>query len=476
MFPGGFRSRSRSAIVMACAAVALAAGCTQSSSTVTTNPDAVTTSKCQVSLSTPSVMGPDGGSGSVAVTTQPECAWTASATVNWISALSPASGQCTGNVAFQVSANDTSGTREGDVVINDVRAHVSQRAPCRYTVAPSNQDIDTGGGAGSVTVSTTSDCAWSASADANWIAFTSSASGSGNGSVAFSVAANTGSQRVATITIGGQRATVTQAGVAPPVNCTYTITPSSQNIGAAGGAGTTVSVTAQSMCGWTAVSNVPWIAVASGASGSGNGTVTFTVAANTGASRTGTLTIAGQPFTVTQAAAGAPSCSYSISPGSQNVGSGGGTGNVNVTAGSACAWTATSNVAWITIAAGASGTGNGTVSYTVLPNTGGARSGTLTIAGQTFTVNQAALSCSFSVGPTTFNFTAVGGTGSVAVSKSSGCEWTATSNDAWIAITSGASGSGNGTVTFLVAPNTGKDRKGTLTVAGKNVAVAQKGV
>lgn len=472
---GGFRSRSRSAIALAFAAAVLAAGCTESSSTVTTNPDAVSTSKCQVSLSTPSGVGAEGGTGSVAVTTQPECAWTASATVNWISALSPASGQGNGNVAFQVSANDTAGAREGDVVINDVRAHVSQRAPCRYTVAPANQTIDSGGGAGSVTVTTTSDCAWSASADANWIAFTSTASGAGNGTVAFSVAANTGGERVASISIGGQRSTITQAAVAaPPSNCTYTISPTSQNIGAAGGPGTTVTVTAQSTCLWTAVSNVPWITVGTGASGAGNGSVTFTVAANTGASRTGTLTIAGRAFTVTQAAAGAP-CSYSISPSSQNVGAGGGTGNVNVTAGSACAWTATSNVSWIGITAGASGTGNGTVSYAVLPNTGGARSGTLTIAGQTFIVNQAALSCSFSVAPNNFDFNAPGGTGTVAVTTSSGCAWTATSNDAWITVTSGASGTGNGAVTFSVAPNTGRDRKGNLTVAGRNVSVDQKG-
>jgi hypothetical protein len=42
------------------------------------------------------------------------------------------------------------------------------------------------------------------------------------------------------------------------------------------------------------------------------------------------------------------------------------------------------------VTAGASGTGNGTVSFTVAANTGAARSGTLTIGGQTFTVTQAA--------------------------------------------------------------------------------------
>ena len=58
---------------------------------------------------------------------------------------------------------------------------------------------------------------------------------------------------------------------------------------------------------------------------------------------------------------------------------------------SACAWTASSNASWITITSGASGTGNGRVGYLVLPNVGGSRTGTLTVAGETFTVSQAAL-------------------------------------------------------------------------------------
>ena len=54
-------------------------------------------------------------------------------------------------------------------------------------------------------------------------------------------------------------------------------------------------------CTWTAVSQVPWIVITSGASGSGDGSVVGTVEANTtGAARTGTVLIAGLTFTVTQ--------------------------------------------------------------------------------------------------------------------------------------------------------------------------------
>jgi hypothetical protein len=62
---------------------------------------------------------------------------------------------------------------------------------------------------------------------------------------------------------------------------------------------------------------------------------------------------------------------------------------VTTTAG--CAWTATSNASWITITNGASGTGTGTVMFTVAVNLGGSRTGTLTVAGQTATVQQAGL-------------------------------------------------------------------------------------
>src|SRR5205085_2296676 len=58
-------------------------------------------------------------------------------------------------------------------------------------------------------------------------------------------------------------------------------------------------------------------------------------------------------------------------------------------AGSGCAWTASSGASWVTITSGASGSGNGTVGYSVAANTGAARSATLTIATKTFTVNQA---------------------------------------------------------------------------------------
>lgn len=87
---------------------------------------------------------------------------------------------------------------------------------------------------------------------------------------------------------------------------------------------------------------------------------------------------------------GGTPCLYTLAPGSQSALAAGMSGTVSVSNVSACAWKATSNATWITITTGNSGSGNGAVAYTVAANTGGAaRSGTITVGDQTFTVTQA---------------------------------------------------------------------------------------
>jgi len=84
-------------------------------------------------------------------------------------------------------------------------------------------------------------------------------------------------------------------------------------------------------------------------------------------------------------------CAVTFSPPSPvTTGAAGGNASVGLTFGtSGCGWSATSNVPWIT-SVPPSGTGNGFVNYTVAPNTGPLRSGTITIAGQNYMVNQSA--------------------------------------------------------------------------------------
>lgn len=169
-----------------------------------------------------------------------------------------------------------------------------------------------------------------------------------------------------------------------------------------------------------------------------------------------------------------PTCTYTVGPLAQSFVYSGGAGTVNVTAPNGCAWTAVSNAAWITINGAGAGTGNGTVNFTVAANTGPARVGTLTVAGQTVTVNQdVAPACTYSINPTSAGVAAAGGAGSVSVTTPGGCNWTAVSNAAWITITGGAAGTGNGTVSYSVAANAGAARTGTMTIAGQTFTVNQ---
>ncbi len=174
-----------------------------------------------------------------------------------------------------------------------------------------------------------------------------------------------------------------------------------------------------------------------------------------------------------------PACTYSISPTSQSYSANGGTNSVSISAPNGCTWTAASNdPQWLAITSANSGSGNGTVNYSVAANPGTtSRTGTLTIAGQMFTVTQAGTpSCSYSISPTSQSSSSSGGTGSVGVTASSGCNWTATSNASWITITSGSNGGGNGTVNYSVAANSGTtSRSGTLTIAGQTFTVTQGG-
>ena len=79
--------------------------------------------------------------------------------------------------------------------------------------------------------------------------------------------------------------------------------------------------------------------------------------------------------------------------------------------------------------------------------------------------------------PTSQGFNAAGGTGTIAVTGSPGCDWTAARSGTWITITSGASGSANGTVSYRVDANTDSTlRTGTLTVAGQPITIVQSAI
>jgi len=91
-------------------------------------------------------------------------------------------------------------------------------------------------------------------------------------------------------------------------------------------------------------------------------------------------------------------CSFVLSPVSQSYTASGGTGSVSVSTASSCGWTAASSASWLTVTAGAGGTGPASVSFSVAANTGStSRTATLAVGGQVFTVTQSGAVGSYSI-------------------------------------------------------------------------------
>ncbi|MBZ5603443.1 MAG: hypothetical protein LAO79_14175 [Acidobacteriia bacterium] len=81
-------------------------------------------------------------------------------------------------------------------------------------------------------------------------------------------------------------------------------------------------------------------------------------------------------------------CVSSLTPGSASYSSSGGSGQISVGPVSGCSWNAQSNVPWLTITSGSSGSGAGMVNYAVAANSGFRRNGWLTVGDKTFLVSQ----------------------------------------------------------------------------------------
>jgi DNA-binding response OmpR family regulator len=270
------------------------------------------------------------------------------------------------------------------------------------------------------------------------------------------------------INLSAQSIPVSRTTPACGSTCSYSLAPTTTSVGSGGGSGN-VTVTAGAGCNWTATTSYGWIHTTS--SGSGNGTVSYTVDANGSPSgRSGTISVQGQIYTVNQSGV---SCSYSISPGSANHGAGAESGGLNVVATSGCTWSASTAYGWIHTTS--SGNGSGIVNYTVDANTStSGRSGTISVQGQIYTVNQSGISCSYSISPGSGNRGAGAESGSFNVTAASGCTWSASTAYGWIHTTS--SGNGSGTVNYTVDANTStSSRSGTISVQGQIYTVNQAG-
>lgn len=182
--------------------------------------------------------------------------------------------------------------------------------------------------------------------------------------------------------------------------------------------------------------------------------------------------------------AGGLTCNYFVQP-LTNVGvpaAGTRNGFLQIFTGLQCKWGAVSNDPWITIIAGASGTGSpGAVSYSVAPNTTSSpRTGTISITDgsgvvQTHTVIQlpGGPPCSFGLSPLSGSAPAGGGGGAFLLTTGSGCYWIAIPNDPWVHVTPN-SGYGSQLLNYTGDANpTTSSRSGSIGVMGQTFTVFQ---
>ena len=161
-----------------------------------------------------------------------------------------------------------------------------------------------------------------------------------------------------------------------------------------------------------------------------------------------------------------------LNPTTQSVAAAGQSGlTVGVTITNVTSWTATSDSSFVTITSGATGTANGTVTYSVAANSStSSRPAHIVVSGSTASatleITQAAAT------PTTLQFTTSPPTfladaqSSQAANISSTVNWTAASDQTFLTITSGASGSNNGSVIYSLTANGGATRTANITATG----------
>ncbi len=296
-----------------------------------------------------------------------------------------------------------------------------RQATTAISISPTSASFSGSGGSGTVTVTAGAGQAWTASSNSTFLTITSGASGSGSGSVGYTVASNpTTSTRSGSLTIAGQTFTVTQSGTAITCSTTPISIPTTVNASLTASdcispvrpgsyarrytfsaiAGQQVAISMSSSAVDTYLFLLgPTGTVVTSDDDSGPGldsrippsgfftlplTGIYTIEATTfDDAETGAFTLQ----VTTQAG-----CTYSISPTSRSVDHNINTGSVNVVTQTGCSWVASSNTSWISVTSQGSGTGSGATYYSVAANPGqSSRTGTMTVAGQTFTITQSGI-------------------------------------------------------------------------------------
>ena len=415
-----------------------------------------------------------GTNGAINLTTLAGCPWTLGNTNAWINFTTSSSGSGSAVALFTVLANSSATSRTGTVTLGSAVVTIIQagQVPCFFKLSPNNRVHGAGAVSNSVSIATPNYCSWSVINSNNWITMVGTLNGLGSTNLGYLVAANTGlSERTGSVLIADQVLTLIQRAAA----CDYDLSPTNRNHGF-GAATNTLTVSTSPGCSWMVVNTNSWVSILSGATGNNSGDITYSVDENVGLSeRTGVVVVAGLPFTIVQKGA---SCAYSLSPSVRTHGYSGSTDSLTLSTASNCPWIITNLNSWITFTSGSNGVGASALNYTVAANSGvNARTGLVMIADQVFTVIQSGFNCTFKLSPTNRTHGFGMSTNTISVTASTNCTWNVVNPNHWLTINAGASGAGNGLVSYVINPNfTPLWRTGLVMVADQVLTISQKPV
>jgi hypothetical protein len=257
-------------------------------------------------------------------------------------------------------------------------------------------------------------------------------------------------------------------GANPPTAAdpNISITPTTRNFGTGGGGAAIITAGSGT---WKASVSDPWITL-NATSGTVGEPVAYVVGATTNVeARTGYVYVSGYTHTVTQDGFGA-----TISPENGTFERSGGGGVIMVVAPNLMGWKARANVDWLSVKP-TSGKGEGTVTYTVAPfNEVNTRQGTLTVAGQTFTVFQ--YGRRMKISPVKAEYDYLTHVIPITVDALAITTWTVESQNSWISVVDGGRGQGGDLVTVAIAENPSwAARTGTVKIGTETFTVTQKG-
>ena len=187
---------------------------------------------------------------------------------------------------------------------------------------------------------------------------------------------------------------IAQTVVRGTTTCNYTLNPGNLSF-PANAMTVPANMIARTGCSWSAQTDSPWLTLDT-ANGNGNATLKVSVQPNPSSQpRTGTINASGALVSVTQSGTIAPPSGSECATleleraGDQVPGYGlSGPTSVGVLADAQCGWVAQTSAPFVSLTAGAAGTGNGTISFIVQPNDGDARSALITVGSKTFSINQ----------------------------------------------------------------------------------------